>query len=127
MAKPIGPRKIGQYSNEFKVKAVRLTFLDGTQIQEVARALDIHPFMLSRWRRVVRVTRRQPGWHRFCEGATNRRKGAGRPQGPDQQWAGDNTYLPVQGKWKYLAVVLDLYSRKVIRWMLGDRRTVDVT
>ncbi|MEK6680068.1 MAG: IS3 family transposase, partial [Nitrospirota bacterium] len=77
--------------------------------------------------RVVRVTRRQPGLHRFCAGAANHLKGAGRPEGPDQQWAGDITYLPVQGKWKYLAVVLDLYSRKVISWTLGDRRTVDLT
>ena len=49
-----GPRKIGQYSNDFKVKAVRLTFIEGTQIQEVAGALDIHPFMLSRWRKEYR-------------------------------------------------------------------------
>lgn len=77
--------------------------------------------------RVVRVTRRQPGLHRFCEGAANHLKSAGCPQRPDQQWAGDITYLPVQGKWKYLAVVLDLYSRKVISWTLGDRRTVDLT
>lgn len=49
-----GPRKIGRYTDEFKVKAVRLTFMKGTQIQEVANALDIHPFMLSRWRKEYR-------------------------------------------------------------------------
>lgn len=54
MPKMIGPRKIGRYSNDFKVKAVRLTFIEGTQIQEVAGALDIHPFMLSRWRKEYR-------------------------------------------------------------------------
>lgn len=54
MAKMIGPRKIGRYSNDFEVKAVRLTFIEGTQIQEVAGALDIHPFMLSRWRKEYR-------------------------------------------------------------------------
>ena len=77
--------------------------------------------------RVVRVTRRQPGLHQFCVGLPNRLRTAGRPTGPNRQWAGDITYLPVQGKWKYLAVVLDLYSRKVISWALGDRRTVDLT
>jgi len=46
-----GPRKIGRYGDEFKVQAVRLTFVDGTQVQQVASALDIHPFMLSRWRK----------------------------------------------------------------------------
>lgn len=77
--------------------------------------------------RVVRVTRRQPGLHRFCEGAPNCLKDAGTPTGPDQQWAGDITYLQVQGKWRYLAVVIDLYSRKILSWALGDRRTIDLT
>ncbi len=40
MARPKGPRKIGQYSNEYKDKVVRLTFMEGTQIQEVASALE---------------------------------------------------------------------------------------
>lgn len=54
MPKTRGPRKIGRYSDEFKVKAVRLTFIEGAQVQEVAAALDIHPFMLSRWRKEYR-------------------------------------------------------------------------
>lgn len=49
-----GPRKIGRYTDEFKVKAMCLTFMKGTQIQEVANALDVHPFMLSRWRKEYR-------------------------------------------------------------------------
>lgn len=77
--------------------------------------------------RVVRVTRRQPGLHRFCEGAANRLQMSGQPSGPNQQWAGDITYLRVGGKWRYLAVVIDLYSRKIVGWSLGDRRTVELT
>jgi transposase len=48
------PRKTWHYTNEFKVKAVQLSLLDGVQVQEVAEALDIHPFMLSRWRKEYR-------------------------------------------------------------------------
>ena len=48
------PRKTWHYSNEFKVKAVQLSLIDGIQVQEVASALDIHPFMLSRWRKEYR-------------------------------------------------------------------------
>lgn len=77
--------------------------------------------------RVVRVTRRQPGLHRFCEGLPNRLKDAGTPTRPDAQWAGDITYLHVQGKWRYLAVIIDLYSRRVVSWALSDRRTIDLT
>lgn len=77
--------------------------------------------------RVVRVTRRQPGLHRFGEGLPNRLKDAGSPTEPDQHWAGDITYLQVQGKWRYLAVILDLYSRRIVSWALSDRRTIDLT
>lgn len=34
-------------------------------------------------------------------------------------WAGDITYIPTQRGWLYLAVVLDLYSRRVVGWSLG--------
>lgn len=50
----LGPRKVYKYGDEFKATAVRLTELDGVQVQEVAQALDIHPFMLSRWRKESR-------------------------------------------------------------------------
>jgi transposase len=48
------PRKTWQYSDEFKAKAVQLSLLDGIQVQTVAETLDIHPFMLSRWRKEYR-------------------------------------------------------------------------
>lgn len=54
MPKIKGPRKVARYTDEFKVKAVRLTYIDGTEVQDIAHALDIHPFMLSRWRKEYR-------------------------------------------------------------------------
>lgn len=48
------PRRTSRYTNEFKVKAVQLTYLDSIQIKKVAETLDIHPFMLSRWRKEYR-------------------------------------------------------------------------
>lgn len=53
MARP-GPRKIRAYSLEFKLTAVRLSEQPGIQVQAVAAALDIHPYMLSKWRKQVR-------------------------------------------------------------------------
>lgn len=43
------------------------------------------------------------------------------PQGPNKVWATDITYLWTQQGWVYLAVVLDLYSRRVVGWAM-DRR-----
>ena len=47
-------RKVSRYSNEFKVTAIRLASLPGTLIHDVAKVLDIHPFMLSRWKKEYR-------------------------------------------------------------------------
>lgn len=49
-----GPRKVQRYSLEFKLKAVTLSQLKGVEVQAVADALEIHPFMLSRWRKEAR-------------------------------------------------------------------------
>ena len=49
-----GPRRIHRYTKEFKLAAVRLSQVSGLQVQAVAAALDIHPFMLSKWRKDVR-------------------------------------------------------------------------
>ena len=57
MARPIGPRKVGRYTTEFRATAVRLSLLPGVQVQDVAQSLEIHPFMLSRWRRDAREGR----------------------------------------------------------------------
>ncbi len=54
MPRRIGPVKVRQYSLEFKLKAVKLSQLQGVEVQAVAYALEIHPFMLSRWRKEAR-------------------------------------------------------------------------
>lgn len=54
MPKYTQPRKSWKYTKEFKIKAVKLTHYYGVRVKEVARSLDIHPFMLSRWRKEYR-------------------------------------------------------------------------
>ena len=49
-----GARKVEKYGDRFKATAVKLSNLAGVSVQDVAAALDIHPFMLSLWRRQVR-------------------------------------------------------------------------
>jgi putative transposase len=47
--------------------------------------------------------------------------------GPDQVWVGDITYLKVGSIYRYLAVVMDKYSRRVIGWSYGPRKDVALT
>jgi putative transposase len=40
---------------------------------------------------------------------------------PNQVWVGDVTFIATRSGWLYLAVLLDLYSRKVIGWSMSNR------
>jgi len=45
---------------------------------------------------------------------------------PNRVWAGDITYVWTREGWMYLAVVLDLFSRKVIGWATADHMRTDL-
>ena len=44
----------------------------------------------------------------------------------NQLWVADMTYIPTWAGFLYLAVVTDVYSRKVVGWMFGQRMTADL-
>ncbi len=48
------------------------------------------------------------------------------PTGKDQVWAGDITYLKTAEGWSYLAVVMDLYSRRIVGWAIDKRMTTSL-
>lgn len=47
-------------------------------------------------------------------------------QMPNIVWASDFTYIKVAGKWYYLCIVMDLFSRKVISWNLSGKPDADL-
>jgi putative transposase len=77
--------------------------------------------------RVVKVTRRQPGLKRFKAAGDNLRLHAPEVTGLNQQWVADVTYLKLKERWYYLAVVMDVYSRRILGWSLSKNRTADLT
>jgi putative transposase len=48
------------------------------------------------------------------------------PSAPDRAWAGDITFIPTSAGWLYLAVIIDLCSRRVVGWSLAHHMRSDL-
>jgi transposase InsO family protein len=46
---------------------------------------------------------------------------------PDRVWVADTTYLPVAAGFLFLVVILDLFSRKVVGWSVGERLDAELS
>ena len=77
--------------------------------------------------RVSRVYRRSPALHKFFAKTGNLRLEEPLPTRADQIWVGDLTYLRLGKRWRYLATVMDLFSRRIVGWTLSRNRTIEVT
>ena len=49
-----------------------------------------------------------------------------RPERPDAVWTADITYLATAEGWLYLAVVMDLYSRRIVGWSMANHLRTDL-
>ena len=49
-----------------------------------------------------------------------------KPTRPNQAWAGDITFIPSAQGWLYLALVIDLYSRRIVGWKLANHMRADL-
>jgi len=58
--------------------------------------------------------------------ATNQLKQDFSVPAPDQAWVTDITYIRTHEGWLYLAVVIDLYSRRVVGWSMHSRMQTDL-
>lgn len=76
--------------------------------------------------RANRIYRRLPGAVMATLAIANQARER-RVTGPNQVWRGDVTYLRASGRWRYLAVVIDQFSRRLVGWQLGRQRTMDLT
>jgi transposase InsO family protein len=59
--------------------------------------------------------------HEFAPPAPNRLHQVFSAPAPNRIWAGDLTAIPTRAGWVYLAVILDLYSRRVIGWAMSRK------
>lgn len=97
----------------------------GMKVSEnrVARLMRVHDIR-SCHRRVYRVTTNSKHSYPIAPNLVDRHFEA---SGPNQLWASDITYIPTCEGWLYLAVVLDLFSRRVIGWSMSKRLQSNLT
>ncbi len=89
-------------------------------------------FKVRRLMRELELVSKQPGSHAYKKATVER------PDipnilnrefdvdAPNQVWCGEITYIWAQRKWHYLAVVLDLYARRVVGWALSEKPDADL-
>ena len=91
--------------------------------QRVARLMRCHGIRgVSRRRGYVVTTRRDKN-QRPAPDLVDRKFVA---DGPDQLWVADMTYVPTWAGFIYLAVVLDVWSRRVVGWSIGEQMTAEL-
>ena len=98
---------------------------EGRQIgrNRVARLMHHHGICARQKRRFCRTT---DSSHDFplAPNLLGRRFTA---SAPDRVWLADITYIPTAEGWLYLAVVLDMFSRRVVGWAMDERITQELT
>ncbi len=69
----------------------------------------------------------RPGHQRLYSSAGNRRPHIGKPLSLGEQWVGDFTHIKTNSGWLYHAVVMDLFSRRVVGCSFSSRRNCELT
>ncbi len=90
------------------------------RINRLMREMNIKPSTvgLYAWR---------PGQHEFYSSAGNLLKKEAPASKSGTHWGGDFTYIKTAHGWLYHAVVLDLFTRKVIGWSFSSKRNAELT
>jgi len=103
--------------------------------RKLAKALRKEGFSITRYRTIKLMARlKLVVTQRLAYKVTTKRKHSDsvadnllnmnfNPVGPNQLWAGDVSYLKTGEGWLYLAVVMDLYSRRIVGWHISKRMT----
>ena len=88
------------------------------RLKEEVRHLKMEASIYVRYRKKYKVTTNSNHKKPLFENVLNRQF---KVDSPNQAYVSDITYLWTQEGWLYLAVVIDLFSRKVVGWSMSPR------
>jgi transposase InsO family protein len=95
----------------------------GCSKNRIARLMRLRGLGAKQVRRYKSTTKRNKA-HRTAPNLLERDFSADRP---DHKWLTDITYIPTGEGWLYLAVILDLYARRIVGWGMAERMTATLT
>lgn len=89
------------------------------RVARIRRELGLLPRRKRRWIRTTDSRHKLPVFPNLLAGFV--------PTGPNQAWVADITYVGLVQGFVYAAVILDLWSRKVVGWAISDRIDAELT
>ncbi|MGW8463510.1 IS3 family transposase [Pseudomonas sp. CLCA07] len=135
--KPALPRVI-EKDLELKIRAVHKEHREALGARGLSKELRKGGVFIGRHRmrsliNTLELARRRPRYAHYRRAtkpgvtAPNILDRRFNPVQPDTLWAGDITYIKVRDSWLYLAVVMDLFSRRIVGWACSRTADTDLS
>lgn len=114
----------GRYGRRRMTREVRAAVDQPINEKRVGRLMRQHGLQSRKRRRFRVVTTDSKHGHAVAPNVLAREFAA---TAPNQKWLADLTYVPTAEGWLYLALILDLYSRKFVGWAMSDAMPQELT
>ncbi|WP_447595568.1 IS3 family transposase [Aquipseudomonas campi] len=94
--------------------------------------IEIGRFKVRKLMSEMKLISKQPGSHAYKKATVERPDipnvldRAFTVSAPNQVWCGDITYVWAQGRWHYVAAVIDLFARRVVGWAFSSKPDTDL-
>lgn len=89
------------------------------RVAKLMREDKIQAKMRKRWKKTTRVNKK-------AKVSINYLNQNFEVEAPDRVWVSDITYIATQEGWLYVAIVMDLFSRKIVGLSMGDKLQTDL-
>ncbi|MGB1092963.1 MAG: IS3 family transposase, partial [Oceanobacter sp.] len=101
--------------------------------QLAALGIVMGRYKVSKLMKEAGLVSKQPGQHRYKQAKNehdlvpNKLDREFDVEAPNRVWCGDITYIWTGEQWAYLAVIIDLYARRVVGWAMSESPDTDLT